>query len=135
VPVCLFPPPGHKLATGWLVVGQPLMNPQTKLSKTPVEVYLLVRHRQINPLVASGRAEMLHGVHYRRVAAARVWITDVTVRALMEVIRSETGSLSFCGIQGLYLFCLGSRPAFLPSRPYFRLCVLVAVFLSTETSL
>ncbi len=32
-------------------------------------------------------------------------------------------------------FFLGSRPALLHSRPYFRVCVLVAVFLSTETSL
>ncbi len=38
---------------------------------------------------------------------------------------------SFCEFSG---FSLGSRPAFLPSRPYFRVCVRVAVFLS-ETSL
>ncbi len=32
-------------------------------------------------------------------------------------------------------FSLGSRPALLPSGPYFRVSVLVAVFQSTETSL
>ena len=35
----------------------------------------------------------------------------------------------------MLLFSLGSRPAFLPSRPYFGVCVPVAVFLSTDTSL
>ncbi len=32
-------------------------------------------------------------------------------------------------------FSLGSRPAVLPSRPYFKVCVPVAVFQSTETFL
>ncbi len=40
--------------------------------------------------------------------------------------------MSFCGFEAC---SLGSRPSFLPSRPYFRVCVLVAVNLSTETSL
>ncbi len=31
------------------------------------------------------------------------------------------------------MFSLSSRPVFLPSRPYFRVCVLVAVFLSLGT--
>ena len=45
------------------------------------------------------------------------------------------GSLSFSGFRCFWLFFLGSRPAFLPSRLYFRVCVPVTVFLSTETSL
>ncbi len=44
------------------------------------------------------------------------------------------GSLSFCGFPWFWPFSLGSRPAFLPSRPYFRVAVSVEVFLSTETS-
>ncbi len=47
----------------------------------------------------------------------------------------EAVSLSFCTFLSSFRVSLGSRPAFLPSRPYFRVCVLVAVFLSTETSL
>ncbi len=39
------------------------------------------------------------------------------------------------GFRGGWSFSLGSRPAFLPSRPYFSVRVLVAVFQSTETSL
>ncbi len=38
-------------------------------------------------------------------------------------------------ILGCWSFSLGFRPGFLPSRPYFRVCVSVSVFLSTETSL
>ncbi len=38
------------------------------------------------------------------------------------------------GFRGFWPFSLGFRPAFLPSRPYFRVCVSVAVFLMTETS-
>ena len=37
--------------------------------------------------------------------------------------------------RGLWLFSLGFRPVFLPSWAYVRVCVFVAVFLSTETSL
>ncbi len=37
--------------------------------------------------------------------------------------------------QWVFAFSLGSRPAFLPSRLYFVVCVLAAVFLSTEASL
>ncbi len=40
--------------------------------------------------------------------------------------------MGFCVFRS---FSLGSRLAFLSSRPYFRVCVLVTVFLSTETSL
>ncbi len=39
------------------------------------------------------------------------------------------------GFRGCWSVSLGSRPAFLPSRPCFRACVLAAMFLSTETFL
>ncbi len=46
------------------------------------------------------------------------------------------GSLGFWRVfEVVGSFLWGSQPAFLPSRPYFRVCVLVEVFLSTETSL
>ncbi len=43
------------------------------------------------------------------------------------------GPFVSAGFRGFWLFSLGTVPAFLPSRRYFRVCVLVAV--STETSL
>ena len=39
------------------------------------------------------------------------------------------------GFGGLWSLLGGSRPGFLVPWPYFRVCVSVAVFLSTETSL
>ena len=39
------------------------------------------------------------------------------------------------GFWGFWSFSLGFRPGCLPSLPYSRVCVFVAVFLSTETSL
>ncbi len=49
------------------------------------------------------------------------------------------GFLSFVFfVFDFWSFSLGSRPALLPPRPYFRFCVMVAVLLSslpTETSL
>ncbi len=45
------------------------------------------------------------------------------------------GSLSFCSFCCFWLFSLGFRPGFVPPWAYFRVCVSVAVFLSTETSL
>ncbi len=48
------------------------------------------------------------------------------------------GSLGFCGFS-MFSVCLvvflGLRPDLLLSRPHFRVCVLVVVFLLTDTSL
>ncbi len=39
------------------------------------------------------------------------------------------------GFRGFWSFSVGFRPGFLPPRAYLTVCVSVALFLSTETSL
>ena len=57
-----------------------------------------------------------------------------TVRALIQKpLYVGAGSLSFCIVFGCaWSFSMGFRPGVLPSRTYFRVCVSVAVFLSTS---
>ncbi len=50
-------------------------------------------------------------------------------------LRSGQGPWISVGLRFWESFSLGSLPGFRPSRPYFRVCVLVAAFWSTETSL
>ncbi len=60
----------------------------------------------------------------------------LTVRPLLQApSQVEAGSMSVCVFCSFWTFPLGSRPDFLATRPYFRVCVLVAVLLSTETFL
>ncbi len=59
-----------------------------------------------------------------------------TVRALIQIpLRSGQGPRVSVGFRCFWSLSLGSRLACPPSRPYFRVCVLVAVFLSTDTCL
>ncbi len=53
--------------------------------------------------------------------------------ALIQVFRGS-GQCPWVsvGFRGFWSFSLGCRPAFVPSRPYFRVCVPVAEFLSTS---
>ncbi len=59
-----------------------------------------------------------------------------TVKALMQKpFRSRQGPCVSVGFGCFWSFSLGSRAVFLTLPAYFRVCVSVAVFLSTETSL
>ena len=54
---------------------------------------------------------------------------------MQVLLRSGQGLRVSFFLRSFRSFSLGSQSAFLPFRPYFRVCVLVAVFLSTQTSL
>jgi hypothetical protein len=80
-----------------------------------------VQHKLHRPLCKDGQEMCFGSLGTKNNATMGATVTGADT----ETPQARARSLSFCGFRS---FSFGFRPCFLPSRPYFRVCVSVACF-------